>query len=205
MNPIAEKAKQALTQEGFPTRNNQCQKWARMVVQATEVGHQYDGDFQKETAKLAALSMLKNHPEFTFRYSPGMVLQPGDLCYKTVGSGGSGHVGIYIGNSQIAENSSVHWKETGGRDARGIRSLADFGNIDVVVRFPVKTTAPQPEKPKETLFLINNRIIPAAHIEGGKLMAPVVDVLDAVGFEIEKYNDRRAERGRLDIRAVPTK
>jgi hypothetical protein len=47
------------------------------------------------------------------------------------GSGGNGHVAIRILGNKVAENSSVHWD---GRDARGVRTLKEFGNFDMIVR-----------------------------------------------------------------------
>lgn len=201
MNPIAEKAKYALTADGFPIKNNECQKWARTVVQNTEVGHKYDGDFQLETAKLAGLSMLKNHPDFSFRYSPGMILQPGDLCYKTEGSGGSGHVGIYIGNNQVAENSSYHWNATGGKDARGIRTLQQFGAFQIVVRFPVKVqqpAAPKPENPTFKAFFNDVEIKGALYDkETHQVYAPIRSTLGAAGIDILAYGDHVADKNRV--------
>jgi hypothetical protein len=57
----------------------------------------------------------------------------GDLLYKLTGSGGAGHVGIRLRGNMVAENSTVHWD---GTDARGIRTLAEFGNYDLIIRLP---------------------------------------------------------------------
>ena len=60
----------------------------------------------------------------------------GDVVYKWQENGNHGHVGIYVGNGLIAENSSYHWK-IWRRDARGVRALKQFGHIDELQRFPL--------------------------------------------------------------------
>lgn len=61
---------------------------------------------------------------------------PGDLLFKLTGSGGFGHVGIRVAGNMVAENSSVHDDDDG--DARGLRTLAEFGDFDVIIRIPPK-------------------------------------------------------------------
>jgi len=136
-NAIAQAALGALTASGYPVTNNLCQKFARIVVQKV-VGHQFDAVLQKASAKEAALSLY--HAGIAFPKSQLAAkggLKAGDLIYKTVGSGGFGHVGIYLGDNKVAENSSVHWRASGNRDARGIRSLTAFGDFQYVARFNV--------------------------------------------------------------------
>lgn len=78
------------------------------------------------------------HTGLAFRSSPYNVpltqgSTQGALLYKLHGSGGDGHVGIRVMGNMVAENSSVHWD---GRDARGKRTLREFGNFDVIVILP---------------------------------------------------------------------
>lgn len=127
---IAANARIALKASGFPTTNHLCQKWARLVVKKV-FGNWPGGDIPA-SAVIAARQLLRQGKAFLYR---GQTLQPGDLLYKTVGSGESGHVGIYLGNNQVAENSTVHWNRSGHRDARGIRTLKEFGPFQVVARF----------------------------------------------------------------------
>lgn len=56
----------------------------------------------------------------------------GDLLYKFGGT--HGHVGVRIAGNRVAENSSVHG--VGDEDARGIRTLKQFGEFDGIVRLP---------------------------------------------------------------------
>lgn len=122
---INDEALHALTAPGFASTPHMCQRWVREVVQAV-YGSRYDR-FWKSTALLTGASF---HGAGLFvPLGEGSV--PGDLLYKLHGSGGDGHVGIRILGNQVAENSSVHWD---GRDARGCRSLTEFGNFDLIVR-----------------------------------------------------------------------
>lgn len=149
MNEIARIARVALTASGYPTKNNRCQQWARLVVQASPIGHKYDKWLWQETAREAGEELLKL--PFGMTRAEAGKLQPGDVLYKLTGSGNSGHVGVYLGAQQVAENSTVHWNRSGGKDARGIRSLSEFGDYDVVVRFPL--AASTPAKPADAIIL----------------------------------------------------
>lgn len=138
MNIIAEQALRGLKSDVFPSTRGMCQKFARISVQSA-IGHGYDGVLQKASAKEAALSLRA--AGLARDYVQGQILQPGDLLYKTIGSGGFGHVGVYVGNNQVAENSSYHVRN-GGSDARGIRTLEQFGAFQIVARFPAKEATP---------------------------------------------------------------
>lgn len=205
MNPIAEQAIKALTAPGYPTANNHCQQFARLVVQAVpEVAHKYDAWLWKDTAKLAAFAL--ETLDFGYKRSEMPVLQPGDLLYKTNGT--SGHVGIYIGDNKAAENSTVHWNATGGKDARGIRTLADFGHIDIVVRFPVAVKAeakPLPQIPVPTydgpgfdiVVLKPNgdaQNIGPGLIYGGDVYGPLRAFVNQYDLDIVKTGDYRARK-----------
>ncbi len=59
--------------------------------------------------------------------------QVGDILYKVDCGGEFGHVGIRIPGNRVAENSSAHVVEG---DARGTRTLEEFGVYDLIVRLP---------------------------------------------------------------------
>ena len=179
-NKIAEQARAALSAEGFPTRNNLCQKWARMVVQKA-IGHRFDAVLQKPSAKEAAFSLANAGLAFpSAQIEARGGLKPGDLLYKTTGSGGFGHVGIYLGNGKVGENSTVHWLKSGKRDARGVRTLAQFGPFQFVARFPVPSA---PVSPVQTFWVHGVQIEGATKGRdarwGGESFA---DVLAAAGL-----------------------
>ncbi|BCM89065.1 hypothetical protein IAD21_00908 [Abditibacteriota bacterium] len=187
---IADYALYGLTAPEFPKKNGLCQKEARMAVQGA-LGHKYDDVLVKPSAREAAQSLL--HAGFAFPVSELAKhggLQLGDLLYKTEGSGGFGHVGIYTLRG-VAENSTYHWKKTGGQDARGIRTLAQFGDFQLVARFPspaqekfvsVPVSHPVAPKPQTSLLYLNGRVVQGAVIHNGHFEARVVDVLEALGL-----------------------
>lgn len=196
---LAARAMLAVKDADFEDEDGYCQRFNRQIIQSV-YGDKYD-QFHKASAKESAEAWLA--AGIGVRSSDPSKLEEGDVVYKTTGSGPYGHVGI-VTSKGIAENSSTSIGRV--RGAKGYRSVAEFGHFDVVVRLPdPKAAQPEPPKPKQPIFLINNRIIEGARLENGQLVGPVVDVLDSVGFEVEKVNDRRAERGRLDVRAVPSK
>jgi hypothetical protein len=121
-------AKHALTAPHYVTLPHCCQMWVREVLEHV-YKLKYD-DYMKPTAALSALA-FKNSP-FAVPLKNGSAV--GDILYRIHGSGGDGHVGIRIDGNRVAENSSVHWGDD--EDARGIRTLKEFGNFDLIVRLP---------------------------------------------------------------------
>lgn len=134
---LGNEALYAIKADGFCTEKGYCQKWVREVISAV-YGDEFKR-FEKASAKLAAYAwrdgdwkgykvILNPKPEQT---------QEGDVLYKTIGSGGAGHVGIrvvYGKNGGVAENSSFHWN---GEDARGVRDIYEFfkgTGVQVLVR-----------------------------------------------------------------------
>ncbi|MBV9468811.1 MAG: hypothetical protein JO316_14130 [Abitibacteriaceae bacterium] len=129
---INDAAVHGISASGFDTRPHHCQKWVRQVVQSV-AGSQYD-EFWQATARATALAFLDDG-RFVVPLDHGSL--PGDLLYKLNGSGGDGHVGIRVRGNQVAENASCHWNsEAEHPDARGYRTLVEFGHYDVVVRLP---------------------------------------------------------------------
>ncbi len=120
-------AQVGLTFKGFIKEPHCCQMWVRQVYESV-YDERFD-DFQKDTAILAGRAWKRSRYAVLLRN--GSV--PGDLLYKLHGSGGDGHVGIRLPGNIVAENSSVHWD---GKDARGTRTLKEFGNFDLIVRLP---------------------------------------------------------------------
>lgn len=127
-NVLAARARKALRAPGYVSTEGMCQKFVRQVVQAT-YGHRFDryhGASAEHSRRLWSSS--------PYVVSPGSGSVPGDILYKKgTKMNPFGHVGIRIAGNQVAENSTVHGGEFGGR---GIRTLEDFGPVDMVVRLP---------------------------------------------------------------------
>jgi hypothetical protein len=132
-NPLAKLAVNGLTQNWAAHKESRCQEWARNVYEKL-YGKQFS-EIDLGTAKLSGLNFALHG--YSIHLGRGSI--PGDLLYKIHGSGGAGHVGIRIATNMVAENSIVHWN---GIDGRGISTLAEFGNWDLIIRLkgkPIRT------------------------------------------------------------------
>jgi hypothetical protein len=121
----------AIAADGFETRPHYCSRWVRQVVEAV-----CPGDFD---ALFGATAVETGNnfraAGYTVPLASGTVL--GDILVKMHGSGGAGHIGIRVLGNRMAENSSVHWSsEDDQPDARGFRSLVEFGHFDLIIRIP---------------------------------------------------------------------
>jgi cell wall-associated NlpC family hydrolase len=129
-NLIAMCAIRGLTAGGYPTKAGNCQMWARIVYE-----HAIGGAWEfahLPTARAACLAFKNTR----YVVKTGSALQPGDVLYKQGLPGGFGHVGVYVGGGMVAENSTIH--DTTG-DARGLRTLREFGAYTLAVRYPAPT------------------------------------------------------------------
>jgi hypothetical protein len=204
-HPIAIAGRRGLTDPNKPRRNHLCQKYARLCV-TDAVGHKYDTWLWQDNAVLAARALIKGN----FAFLAGELkqhggLQSGDLLYKTTGSGGDGHVGIYDDPQHIYENSTVHWIRSGEKDARGIRTLEQFGHFDVVARLPLPTPEPPPaiEVPtsipeKDWLCVWNGLTLPMVMVENRPYVA-IRELLENVKHEVTAYNDQTKQTGRFYV------
>ncbi len=126
-HPLAKTALKGLRDAKTTREPHQCEKWARQAKEAA-YGLKF-GAFQRYNAFMTANAFRE--AGFSIPLDHGS--KEGDLLYKLHGSGGDGHVGIRLAGNMVAENSSVHWD---GTDARGLRTLAEFGNFDLIIRLP---------------------------------------------------------------------
>lgn len=111
----------------------------------------------------------------------------GDLLYKF--GGAHGHVGIRIPNSRVAENSSVHG--VGDQDARGIRTIAQFGEVEGIVRLPEPNSiVPEVKEPTRGLFL-GVRLVDEVPVVKGETMIPVRKWAHWMGNQKVDYNPNR--------------
>jgi cell wall-associated NlpC family hydrolase len=93
--------------------------------------------FRAPSARKAAYKALSQGLAFPAKQLPKRGgLKQGDILYKTEGSGGFGHVGIYVGNNKVAENASTRHGRV--RGALGFRTLQQYGKANVIAR--IKTT-----------------------------------------------------------------
>jgi hypothetical protein len=124
---LAIAARLAVTAPGYATEPGQCQHFIREVIEA-EYGLDYE-EYRAGSAKEAG-KLWKKSP-YAVDPKEGSII--GDILYKVNCAGKFGHVGIRIPGNRVAENSSAHVQEG---DARGFRSLEEFGKYDLIVRLP---------------------------------------------------------------------
>lgn len=206
---IVKSARKGLKAKGFFTRRGLCQGWVRQVV-ADAMGSEWENIVRAPSAKEAAFKLLKSGHAHHYNGKPSS-LEPGDLLYKTEGSGGFGHTGVYLGDNEVAENSSYHARHDS--DARGIRTLAQFGAFQVVARLPdpkakdadlivpkpAPAVAPAHAITADPQLVLNGKLVCQVIKIGGAIWAPVRPILEASGKTLTGVNDSIAEKQRFYI------
>ncbi len=128
---LAGNAQKNLTDSDISPNNRtpgHCAGWARETIWETYTAK----------SKYSPPSGLDAKAQYRWFEARGLIVPiargsvVGDILYKF--GGRHGHVGIRIGGNRVAENSSVHG--IGEEDARGIRTLNSFGQVDGIVRLP---------------------------------------------------------------------
>lgn len=209
--PLATTALRALTAPGFATESGYCWRWTRQCIMAC-YGLSEPPSYHRGSAKAAAYAMLEEGKAHRYNGEPSS-LEIGDILLKT--NGEHGHVGI-LTHRGIAENSSFHWRRHPG-DARGLRSLEQFGAFSVVGRLKPPVVAPStPPQPEAIKYLLQDVEVPsmqwrdntqyaplseiAAALEAAKILKNPVSLTDALtllGYEIAAQGDHREERRRF--------
>jgi hypothetical protein len=197
-------ALKALKAKGFETYKGYCSRWAREVTEFVYGDLRYNRLWRpddKPTATKAAYAFQKAGFQV-----PKTDLQIGDILFKTTGA--HGHVGIVVphkGGLGVAENSTYHWNRSGGKDARGIRTLSEYGTFQIAIRLPapeVKAEVkPQPKSVvEEQDKLILNGLPPMDMIfHNGEVYSPTRKMLELGGEEIKEWNNQLAEKHRFYI------
>jgi len=129
MPTLEDEAIRAVTADGYETQPGFCEKFVREIVQRC-YGARFDDCFAASAALTGA-----RFKEAGWSVPRSNGSRPGDLLYKTHGSGDYGHVGIRVIGNRVAENSSCHFNSD-TEDARGFRSLEAFGHFDLIIRLP---------------------------------------------------------------------
>jgi hypothetical protein len=124
---IARKAKKALAVKGFESRPTWCQRWVKQVLLSLGVSSELAVE-GSQSARVA----FNRYQDMGMVMPKGTVANIGDILYKVRATDGrAGHVGIYIGDNLVAENSSAH-VGIDDNEARGVRSLDNFPEYRVV-------------------------------------------------------------------------
>ena len=156
---LAQDALIALKAKGFEKTNGYCARFARQVC-AFSYGDDRWNNLWRPDASPTAAEAGRAFQKGGFGVNLNDV-EIGDILFKTVGSGGAGHVGI-VTSRGVCENSSVHWNKSGGKDARGLRSLREWGAFQIAIRLPelkhARRDAPVVKAATVTVIRGNRRI-----------------------------------------------
>jgi hypothetical protein len=123
LKKLEDVAKKAIYEGEFELKPNYCSRFVRQCANIA---------YEKRFDNVFGISAKETCKRFIDYELVVEELQPGDIVFKTKGAGYYGHVGIYVGNSLVAENSST--KRGRIRGALGFRTLKEFGKIDIIGR-----------------------------------------------------------------------
>ncbi len=143
---LARAATNGVTDRRFETEPTYCGRFVNQCVEMAYHGTpsrnaatyrsgpytRFFGGYKRPTATTTGRNFQRDGC-YVVRVTGGR-FEPGDILFKMHGSGGDGHVGIYVGGGRVAENSSTPRGRVQG--AKGYRSLAEYGHVDLVVRLP---------------------------------------------------------------------
>jgi hypothetical protein len=171
---LAQAAIAAVTDPTVEQKKGFCSRFVRQVVQKV-YGNEYRGLFGA-----SAIETGHNFRDVGLTVNAtASTIEVGDILFKMTGSGGFGHVGIYVGEEGVAENSSTPIGRVQG--AKGFRTLAQYGHFDLVGRIPEET----PAEPKVYALFLHDRKIATMPVINGKSMCPVRDWAKALGFAVD--------------------
>ena len=191
MSKLADAAVAAVKDSDFETEPGYCQRFVSQVIRSV-YGHEYD-DYCLDSALHSA------HAYAAGGYSVPGPPQVGDILYKTQGSGGFGHVGIYvgkpanqsdipsnlIGKNLVCENSSTRYGRVQG--AKGYREYCTSGGScwgpwDILVRLREEVISPW------NVLLPNSQILVGEEHDGSVYML-TRRWGKALGLDVD-YNDK---------------
>ena len=164
---LAAKAIEAVTDRRFTAAPQMCQAFARQVVQAV-CGDEYD-DYHGPSAKVSAFRWRRGGFAVT---GP---IEPGDLLYRTGGEWG--HVGIYVGDDSVAENSTTRHGRVQG--CKGFRTLSQYDRWQITVRIP---GVAEPDGAKHFELVLHGRVIARMPLHDGHAHVQVVEMCERLGI-----------------------
>ncbi|HEX8833979.1 MAG TPA: hypothetical protein VF719_07245 [Abditibacteriaceae bacterium] len=130
---LQSQARVALTDKRFETEKGLCSRFVRQVTVA-EHKQKYRALFGASAIVTTDLFLRAGKAWPASRMLEHGGILPGDILFKRNTSGKFGHVGIYLGDGLVAENSSTSTGRVQG--AKGIRTLAQYGRFDYIGRLP---------------------------------------------------------------------
>lgn len=148
---LVETMLKALRLPTYPKDAGECEKFQRLVFLYTygdlePIYHLFDATAARTAENFSGTVFdVWNRLDQPGHTCPVQLLKPGDLLYKDASTSGiAGHVGMFFHNvgmngvsiPSVGENSHYQLTHTEGQisGAKGVRSLAAFGNYNLVVR-----------------------------------------------------------------------
>lgn len=176
---LAEAAIAAVTDPSVEQRKGFCSRFVRQVVEKV-YGNEYRSLFGA-----SAIETGENFRDAGLTVNATAAdVELGDILFKMTGSGGFGHVGIYVGARGVAENSSTSIGRVQG--AKGYRTLGQYGHFDSVGRLPEEP----PTEPKTYALFLNDRKIASMPVINGRAMCSARDWAKALGFAVDWDEER---------------
>lgn len=205
-----------ITDDNIEGEKGYCQKYVRQVtegVYGTKFGNYFTSTARESGENFLAAGTGDGFQAWAGDSAPAP--EPGDLLYKTHGSGNVGHVGIYVGtvggrDNLVASNSSTSIGRISG--AKGYRTLDEFGHYDVLVRLTPVAVAPrlilaQEQEGSQWIytavesaqwetdhFTVNqSQIGGLLNVAGETVRQPVREAVTALGYVIMQEGDHLAD------------
>jgi tape measure domain-containing protein len=139
-NIIAAKAVEGLEAGWAESATDSCSKWVRQVF-AKSFGSKTGNVFGSSATQTEQLWKRAGLTRSLAQVGGPKGLRPGDVLFQK-----KNHVGIYVGNGLVAENTTRYGKNV--RDARALTPLSKFGRISSVGRADgFSPAAPPPVRP----------------------------------------------------------
>lgn len=170
-----------------PHESGWCQVFVRLCYEHV-YGKTYEG-FRRKSANLTGRAFRAGGLAMT--KAQAGALQAGDILYKCPDNlDHYGHVGIFVGNDRIAENSSTSIGRV--RGALGFRTVSQFGSYDLIVRLPaVNAKKPDESKPARLILAVkdggNLRYVHLKNsiLKDGRFGVDVNEVTQELGVSVE--------------------
>jgi hypothetical protein len=150
-----------------------CSRWVRQVVEKLYPGI-YDGLFAG-SANETGLNF--EHAGYGQPAANAGTIQIGDILVKEFAP--FGHIGIYVGEQGVAENSSTRIGRVLG--AKGYRTLAQWGRPAIVVRLPQA----KPTQPAGYRLMLNDVPVGEMPVIQGAAQAPVRPLCKRLGLDLD--------------------
>jgi hypothetical protein len=181
---IADAAIAAMNDPNIESRPGFCSRFVRQVI-AKVYGDKYRGLFGASAIDTGNSFKRSGLDASVTQQNQ---LEVGDILFKMRGSGGFGHVGIYVGARGIASNSSTSIGRVSG--AKGFRTLGQWGQWDLVGRIPGSSPA-QAQSPVMYQLMLNDVKIADMPVHNGQAWCPVRSWATALGVSVDWHQDNK--------------